>query len=128
MHATADIDRINLNVAVVREGVRDVGDWFVKQQRSAHEATGGLSGNSQKGAQAVGLSRDVRKKQAFGIRRGERTSFRRLSVEVAVRDDRRYPKELAAGNERCSASAEPTFDSIRKKAVSHGATRLSDQG
>ena len=64
VHATADIDRIDLNVAVVREGVCDVGDGFVEQQRSAKEASSGLPGDSQEGTQAVGLSGDARKKQA----------------------------------------------------------------
>jgi hypothetical protein len=42
MHATADVDRIDLNVAVVGESVPDVGDWFVEQQRSTHKAASGL--------------------------------------------------------------------------------------
>ena len=63
MHTTADIDRINLNIAVMNECVTELSDGFVEQQRSTHEAPGGQAGDSQNETQVVRLSRVVRKKQ-----------------------------------------------------------------
>ncbi|MEY3773801.1 MAG: hypothetical protein RLZZ129_581 [Verrucomicrobiota bacterium] len=48
VHAAADVDRINLHEAVVREGGGDIGGRGIQQQRPAHEAAGVGGGNLER--------------------------------------------------------------------------------
>lgn len=49
VHAAADVDRVDLHVAVMGEGGGDVRRGGVEQQRAAHEATGVSGPEAERG-------------------------------------------------------------------------------
>ena len=51
MHAPADVDRVDLHVAVVGEGGAHVGHGSVEQQRPAHKTAGGQGGDLERRGQ-----------------------------------------------------------------------------
>jgi hypothetical protein len=54
VHAAADIDRIDLDVAVVGEGRADVGAGFIHHKRPTLETSGGEKGDVKWGGQHAG--------------------------------------------------------------------------
>jgi hypothetical protein len=63
VHASTDIDRIDLHVAVVSERGANIADGSVEQQLASQEATGCGAGDLSGCAQGAGLSRGRWKKQ-----------------------------------------------------------------
>jgi hypothetical protein len=68
VHAPADVDRIDLDVAMVGEGRRDVGRGFVEKQRPTQKLPGGEGSDAENGSgghvPAIQRSRNRKNKAA----------------------------------------------------------------